>query len=75
MEPGTCISRESFVEKLRKVSDYDGAGLLPEHANFASGPLPDGTPYGRCTWYVTYKGTSFTPDPAVTCGDMFAFGG
>lgn len=67
---GDCPTREAFISELRKVSDYEGGGLLIEPANFASGPVPAGTPYGRCTWMVTYEGNAFVPEPEATCGEV-----
>lgn len=66
---GECPTREAFISELRKVSNYEGAGLLVEPANFASGPVPTGTPWGRCNWNVTFEGTSYVPQPEATCGE------
>ncbi|MCE4268574.1 ABC transporter substrate-binding protein [Rhodococcus globerulus] len=67
---GDCPTRDAFISELHKVSDYEGAGLLIEPANFASGLVPAGTPYGRCNWLVTYEGNAFVPEPEATCGEV-----
>jgi ABC-type branched-subunit amino acid transport system substrate-binding protein len=65
-----CLTREGFIESLRAVSDYDGAGLIPEPISFNGGPTPNGgTPYDRCSWFVVREGNAWVPDPEPTCGE------
>jgi ABC-type branched-subunit amino acid transport system substrate-binding protein len=65
-----CLTRQSFIENLRAVSDYDGAGLIPEPVSYNGGRTPNGgTPYDRCTWYVSRQGDAWVPDAEATCGE------
>jgi ABC-type branched-subunit amino acid transport system substrate-binding protein len=70
---GSCLSRNNFVEKLRTVTGYDGAGLLVKPAVFTAAEQATGSPYIKCSWYATYKGTAWVPDPTATCGDLIKF--
>lgn len=70
---GSCVSRSNFIDSLRKVKDYDGAGLLVTPAVFAPAELPNGTPYVKCAWYAVYKGTAWVPDAEATCGELYKF--
>ena len=70
-EAGDCVTRDSFVEALRGVTDYDGAGLLTEKAKFSGGDAPNGGErYGSCAWFVTREGSAWEPDAKPTCGDL-----
>ncbi len=65
---GKCPTRQSFIDNLRKVDKYDGAGMLPGYAGFApsnQSPLGHGT---GCTWFVTIKNGYPVPDAKATCG-------
>ncbi len=65
---GKCPTRESFINNLRNVTNYDGAGLLPEKISFKGpGLVPNGNP-ALCTWYMIAKGTDLVPDAKATCG-------
>lgn len=68
-EAGPCPTRESFITNLRKVTNYDGAGLGTAPVSFQPGANPTGDP-STCTWYVTVKNSELVPDPAVTCGTL-----
>lgn len=66
-EAGQCPTRATFVDNLRKVTNYDGGGLVPEKISFKPGLTPNGDP-AKCTWFMTVKGTDLVPDKAATCG-------
>jgi branched-chain amino acid transport system substrate-binding protein len=70
-EAGNCLSRDNFISLLRKVSDYDGAGLTaPDKIAFTGGPNANGSsPYNRCEWYMTRQGDKWIPDPKAICND------
>ena len=68
---GKCPTRASFIDNLRKVSSYDGAGLLPGKASMVpSGIMPNGNPI-TCGWYSIAKGTDLVPDAKATCGGKY----
>jgi ABC-type branched-subunit amino acid transport system substrate-binding protein len=70
-EAGDCLSRASFMEALRGVTDYDGGGYLIEPARFSGGDAPNGgQPYGSCAWFVTREGDEWVPDEEATCGEL-----
>jgi len=65
---GKCPTRASFISELRKVSSYDGAGMLPGKVSFVpKGIMPNGNPI-ICNWFTAAKGTELTPDAKTTCG-------
>ena len=64
---GKCPTRESFISNLRNVTNYDGAGLVPEKISFKPGLMPNGNP-ASCGWYLIAKGTDLVPDAKPTCG-------
>jgi ABC-type branched-subunit amino acid transport system substrate-binding protein len=70
---GKCLTRSNFINDLRTVNNYDGAGLLVKPANFTPADQPDGTPYSKCSWYATYQGSKWAPDSKATCGDLLKF--
>jgi branched-chain amino acid transport system substrate-binding protein len=72
---GACPTRAAFVSKLRAVTNYDGAGLLVTPTSFQPAETPDGTPYTKCAWYAVYRGSSWVPDKAASCGSLIKFGG
>ncbi|MDD2857955.1 MAG: ABC transporter substrate-binding protein [Candidatus Nanopelagicales bacterium] len=68
---GKCPTRESFISNLRKVTSYDGAGLLPGKVSFVpKGIMPNGNPI-TCSWYTIAKGTELIPDAKATCGGKY----
>lgn len=67
---GKCPTRQSFIDNLRQVTNYDGAGMIPEKVSFMPGLFPNGNP-PRCTWYSLAKGTDLIPDAQVTCGARY----
>ena len=67
---GKCPTRQSFIDNLRKVTDYDGAGMIPQKVSFTPGIFPDGNP-ATCGWYSIAKGTDLVPDAKVTCGGKY----
>jgi ABC-type branched-subunit amino acid transport system substrate-binding protein len=71
-EAGDCLSRDTFIEGLRGVEGYDGAGLTaPESITFDGGPNPNGsTPYNECEWYTTREGDEWVPDPEPICNEL-----
>jgi branched-chain amino acid transport system substrate-binding protein len=70
---GNCVSRSNFIDKLRGLTGYDADGLLVKPAVFAPAELPDGTPYTKCSWYASFQGSKWVPDPQATCGDLIKF--
>ena len=64
---GKCPTRQSFIDNLRNVTNYDGGGLVPEKISFKPGLMPNGNP-PTCTWYMVAKGTDLVPDAKPTCG-------
>jgi branched-chain amino acid transport system substrate-binding protein len=69
-ESGKCVTQDGFIDSLRKVSGYDGAGLLVKPIVFSPSDQPDGG-VAACNWYATFKGTGWTPDKEATCGELF----
>ena len=68
---GKCPTRASFISNLRKVNNYDGAGLIPAKVSFVPGGLmPNGNPI-TCGWYTIAKGTDLVPDAKATCGGKY----
>jgi len=68
---GKCPTRQSFIDNLRKVTSYDGAGMLPGKVSFVpKGIMPNGNPI-LCSWYATAKGTELVPDAKATCGGKY----
>jgi branched-chain amino acid transport system substrate-binding protein len=68
---GKCPTRESFISNLRKVTNYDGAGLIPAKVSFVpNGIMPNGNPI-TCGWYTIAKGTELVPDATATCGGRY----
>ncbi|WP_338052743.1 ABC transporter substrate-binding protein [Protofrankia coriariae] len=68
-EAGPCPTRQSFIDGLRKVHDYDGGGLLLQKVDFAtnSGRL------GDCYAFVQVSddGSRFLPlAPTPRCGSL-----
>ena len=65
---GKCPTRASFISNLRKVTNYDGAGMLPGKVSFVpNGIMPNGNPI-TCNWFTSAKGTDLVPDAKTTCG-------
>ena len=65
---GKCPTRQGFIDNLRKLDKYDGAGMLPGSVGFAPSvysPLGHGP---GCTWYVTIKNGYPVPDAKPICG-------
>jgi len=68
---GKCPTRASFIDNLRKVTNYDGAGLIPEKVSFVpKGIMPNGNPI-LCTWSSIAKGTELIPDAKASCGAKY----
>jgi len=66
---GVCPTRASFIDNLRKVTDFDGAGLIPNKVSMLPGLTPDGDP-SKCSWYVGFKNGVVVPDKQATCGRL-----
>ena len=64
---GKCPTRQSFIDNLRKVTNFTANGMLPVPTSFAPGITPMGSP-SKCTWFLTVKNGVPVPDPKVTCG-------
>ena len=68
---GKCPTRETFISNLRKVTSYDGAGMLPGKVSFVpNGIMPNGNPI-TCNWFTSAKGTELIPDAKATCGGTY----
>jgi len=68
---GKCPTRDSFINNLRKVDNYDGGGLIPAKVSFVpNGLFPNGNPI-TCGWYTIAKGTELVPDAKPTCGGKY----
>lgn len=70
-EAGTCVTKENFINNLRQVTDYSGAGLGVAPVSFQPGVNPTGNP-SKCTWYVTVRDNTLVPDAVATCGELIA---
>jgi branched-chain amino acid transport system substrate-binding protein len=66
---GACPTNQSFIDKLRTVSSYDAAGMLPSKIQFTPGVVPNGSPQ-KCSWYLTVKSGQLVPDAKPTCGSL-----
>lgn len=67
---GKCPTRASFINNLRNLTKYDGAGLLPAPVSFKGpGVVPNGNP-GLCTWFIIAKGADLVPDAKASCGKI-----
>ncbi|ODV08709.1 MAG: hypothetical protein ABT15_02535 [Pseudonocardia sp. SCN 73-27] len=74
---GANPTRESFIDGLRKVSDYDAGGVLAGPTDFTVGQIGKGDSIlsgSRCWFALTLVGDSFTPVNGTTpfCGDPVA---
>jgi len=67
---GKCPTRASFIDNLRKVTNYDGAGMIPQKVSFTPGIFPNGNP-ATCGWYTIAKGTDLIPEAKQTCGGKY----
>jgi ABC-type branched-subunit amino acid transport system substrate-binding protein len=68
-EAGPCPTREAFIEKLRQVKDFTGAGLLPHKLDMKE---TFGVP-STCYFFVRVddSGTRFEAvEPAPLCGSL-----
>lgn len=62
-----CPTREAFIENLRKVTDYDGGGLLLEEIDFEESWDKPWT----CFYYVTVTDGEFVPEEDQPfCGEL-----
>jgi len=66
---GKCPTRASFIDKLRKVTKYNAAGMMPQAVSFQPGVTPMGSP-ANCSWYVVIKNGVPVPDAKATCGKL-----
>lgn len=69
-EAGPCPTRAKFIDNLRKVTNYNGGGLVPDRVKFTPGLTPNGDPIS-CGWYLTAKGNQLIPDEKPTCGATY----
>jgi branched-chain amino acid transport system substrate-binding protein len=62
---GSNLTRENFIASLRKVTNFDGDGLLATPTNFG-----DYSPTKQCSFYVKLSGKKFVPVPGLdpVCG-------
>jgi branched-chain amino acid transport system substrate-binding protein len=64
---------QSFIDNMRKVSDFTAGGLYTVPINFAEfGDLSPGVGPGNCTYVSTLQGDGFVPDPSAApfCGEL-----
>lgn len=66
---GKCPTRASFIDATRKITKFDGAGLLPAPIGFTPGLTPNGDP-AKCTWFVQVKNGAPVADAGPTCGKL-----
>ncbi|MBO0728006.1 MAG: ABC transporter substrate-binding protein [Acidimicrobiaceae bacterium] len=69
---GPNPTRQSFISGLRKVTNYDAGGLLPNPVNFTPAAIGQPTPTS-CAYTVQLKGKMFVPVPAngkPVCGKL-----
>ena len=66
---GKCPTRESFISNLRKVTNFDAHGMMPQKTSYLPGVMPNGSP-SKCSWFVTIKSGKVVPDPKATCGKL-----
>jgi len=69
-EAGKCLTRESFISKLRQVDNFTGSGLLPQKVSYRPGLTPNGNP-PKCMWFSTVINGALVPDAKPTCGEKF----
>ncbi|MFA7325015.1 MAG: hypothetical protein WC005_11755, partial [Candidatus Nanopelagicales bacterium] len=55
---------------LRKVTNYNGGGLVPDRVKYTPGLTPNGDPIS-CGWYLTAQGQNLIPDKTATCGATY----
>ncbi|MDO9484675.1 MAG: ABC transporter substrate-binding protein [Actinomycetota bacterium] len=67
---GKCPTRASFIDNLRKVTNYDGAGMIAQKVSFQPGIMPNGNP-ATCGWYSIAKGTDLIPEAKESCGGRY----
>ncbi len=67
---GKCPTRESFISNTRKITNFNGGGLIPAPISFAPGLTPNGDP-AKCSWFMQVKNGVAIADPAATCGKLF----
>jgi len=68
-EAGQNPTRESFIENLHKVTDYDGDGLLVSPMRF---DLVGEIPMENCAYYTQLQGDEYVPFPSdgePVCGE------
>jgi len=67
---GKCPTRQGFIDKLRKLSTYDGAGMLPSTVGFSPSSQSPLGHISNCSWFVTVKNGFPVPDAKATCGKI-----
>jgi branched-chain amino acid transport system substrate-binding protein len=68
---GQNPTRESFLDALHKISDYDAGGLLAYKVNLATDQVGK-KPAQTCTYIVQLKAGKFVPDADASpaCGNL-----
>ena len=66
---GKCPTRQSFIDNLRKVKNFDAHGMIPQKISFQPGVTPNGDP-AKCSWYVVVRNGVPVPDKTATCGKL-----
>lgn len=71
---GKNPTRASYMKALRKVSKYNGAGLLVSPADmtksFGTSAVGMGPAPKSCAYVAQYKGTSWHPQSKALCGGL-----
>jgi len=67
---GKCPTREGFISNTRKITNFNGGGLIPAPISFAPGLTPNGDP-AKCAWFMQVKNSQAIADPGPTCGKLF----
>jgi branched-chain amino acid transport system substrate-binding protein len=75
---GSSPTRQSFINNLRPVKDYNAGGLLPSATPFSPFGTPEMLPETYCEYYIQLQGDNFVsvgPGGAAICGNKVPFKG
>ena len=74
-EAGTNPTRKSFIQSLRKVTNYNAGGLLATPVSFTGFGTPAMFPTKECSYLIQLKGTKYVVGKSngVVCGARISF--
>jgi hypothetical protein len=75
---GSSPTRQSFINNLRPVKDYNAGGLLPSATPFSPFGTPEMLPETYCEYYIQLQGDNFVsvgPGGNAICGNKVPFKG